>query len=66
MTCLGAGAVAVVMITCGLVVAVLSRRQQGHDPEEGVDLELAVGDVLMIRDPGHFAIRSDLPFSSQT
>jgi hypothetical protein len=59
-TSLGAGAVAVVMITCGLVVAVLSRRQQGHDPEEGVDLELAAGDVLMIHDPDHFAIRCDL------
>jgi hypothetical protein len=44
----------------GLAVAVLSWRQQGSDPEEGVDPEAATGDVLVILDPGHFAVGSDL------
>ena len=42
-----------------LALAVLSRRHPGDCHFAGVDPEAAVGDMLVIHDPGHFAIRSD-------
>jgi hypothetical protein len=47
-------------LTLGLSVAVLSRRPPGHHPFEGLDLEALAGDVLLIKDPAHFAIDSGL------
>jgi hypothetical protein len=47
-------------LTLGLSVAVLSRRPRGHHPFEGLDLEALAGDVLLIKDPAHFAIDSGL------
>ena len=44
----------------GLTVAVLSGRHPGQHPFEGLDLEPLVGEVLLIKDPGHLAIDSGL------
>ena len=48
------------VLTLRLSVAVLSRRHPGHHPFEGLDLEALAGDVLLIKDPGHFFIDSGL------
>ena len=47
--------------TLGLAVAVLSGRHPGQHPFEGLDLEALAGEVLLIKDPGQFAIDSCLP-----
>jgi len=44
----------------GLTVAIPSSRHPGHDRFEGFDLEALAGEILLIKDPGHFAIDSDL------
>jgi hypothetical protein len=46
--------------TVGLLIAVLSGRHPGHDRFEGIGLEALAGEILLIKDPGHFAIDSDL------
>ena len=43
-----------------LLVAVPSGRHPGQDPIEGRNPEALVGEVLLIKDPGHFAIGSGL------
>ena len=43
-----------------LLVPVLSGRHPGHDPFEGFDLEALAGDVLLVKDPDHFAVGSGL------
>ena len=40
--------------------AVLSGRHPGQHPIERLDLEALAGEVLLIKDPGHFAIDSGL------
>jgi hypothetical protein len=47
-------------LTLGLAVAVLSERHAGQHPIERLDLEALAGEVLLIKDPGHFAIGSSL------
>jgi hypothetical protein len=47
-------------LTLGLAVAVLSGRHPGHTPFERLDLEALAGEVLLIKDPFHFAIDSGL------
>jgi len=42
------------------MASVLSGRHPGHGPFEGFDLEALAGDVLLIENPGHFAIGSGL------
>ena len=44
--------------TFGLRVAVLSRRHPGQDHFAGLNSEALAGKVLLIKDPGHFAIDS--------
>jgi hypothetical protein len=41
--------------TLGLAVAVLSGRHPGQHPFERLDLEPLAGEVLLIKNPGHFA-----------
>jgi hypothetical protein len=43
-----------------LAVAVLSGRHPGQHPFEGLDIEPLAGEVLLIKDPGHFAIDAGL------
>jgi hypothetical protein len=45
-------------LTLGLALAVLSRRHPGQDHFAGLNSEALAGEVLLIKDPGHFAIDS--------
>ena len=46
------------MNSFGLRVAVLSRRHPGQDHFAGLNSEALAGEVLLIKDQGHFAIDS--------
>jgi hypothetical protein len=44
--------------TLGLAVAVLSGRHPGQDHFAGLNSEALAGEVILVKDPGHFAIDS--------
>ena len=46
--------------TVGLLIAVLFGRHPGQDRFEGIDLEALAGEILLIKDPSHFAVDSGL------